>query len=254
MIEPTLTMAGAPRHATRSLLRAPSPASGPRPLVPRDASAEVCAGGARDYALRMPPPPTPERASGPDPAPLDSTAVLLVRAQSGDSAAREALFARFLPVLRRWAHRRLPSGARALADTDDLVQVTLVRALNRIPELEPRQEGSLLAYLRRILLNAVREEIRRSASRGEHRELADDLPDARASVVDEVVGREKMELYERGLAALTEEQQEAVVLRVEFGYSHQQIAEAMGKPSADAARMTVVRALVQLAKAMGEDT
>jgi RNA polymerase sigma-70 factor (ECF subfamily) len=186
----------------------------------------------------------------PAPASLESTAVLLTRARDGDEAARERLFARFLPVLRRWAHRRLPARARGLADTDDLVQVTLTRTLGRLRDLEPRQEGSFLAYLRRILLNAVREEIRRSSRRGAHEELSPELADDRASVVDEVLGREKMRAYEEALARLPEEQQEAVILRLEFGYSHAQVAEALGKRSADAARMTVVRALVQLAKAM----
>jgi RNA polymerase sigma-70 factor (ECF subfamily) len=38
------------------------------------------------------------------------------------------------------------------------------------------------------------------------------------------------------------------MLRVEFGLSYPEIAEAMGKSSANAARMLVVRALVHLAE------
>lgn len=195
-----------------------------------------------------PDPPSPDRA---DPS-LDSTSILLVRAREGDQGARERLFARFLPVLRRWAHGRLPPRARGLADTDDLVQVTLTRALARLPDLEPREEGSFLAYLRRILLNAIREEVRRSARRGTQNELTPDLPDERASVVDELLSHETMRLYEEALAHLSEEQQEAIILRLEFRYSHAQIAEALGKRTANAARMTVVRALMQLARAMEE--
>jgi len=47
---------------------------------------------------------------------------------------------------------------------------------------------------------------------------------------------------------LNEEQQQAVLLRVEFGYTYAQIAEALAKPSADAARMTVARAFANLAR------
>ena len=50
---------------------------------------------------------------------------------------------------------------------------------------------------------------------------------------------------------LGERDREAVILRVEFGYSHEEIAEAIGSPSANAARMTVARALVRLAEEMG---
>jgi RNA polymerase sigma-70 factor (ECF subfamily) len=66
------------------------------------------------------------------------------------------------------------------------------------------------------------------------------------------VNREKLERYERGLARLVPDQREAVLLRLEFGYSHAEIAEALGRPSADAARMVVARALVSLAEAIDE--
>jgi RNA polymerase sigma-70 factor (ECF subfamily) len=43
---------------------------------------------------------------------------------------------------------------------------------------------------------------------------------------------------------------DASIPRVEFGLSYAEVAETLGKPSADAARMAVVRALVKLAKEM----
>lgn len=49
--------------------------------------------------------------------------------------------------------------------------------------------------------------------------------------------------YKAALATLTEEQRQAVVLRVQMGFTYQQVAEAMGSPSMDAARMLVARAL-----------
>ena len=52
------------------------------------------------------------------------------------------------------------------------------------------------------------------------------------------------------LSRLTEEEREAVVTRVEFGLTYAEVAEALGKPSPDAARMAVVRALVKLAREM----
>jgi len=44
------------------------------------------------------------------------------------------------------------------------------------------------------------------------------------------------------------------VSRVEFGMSYEEVAEVLGKPSANAARMAVVRALVRLAEEMKGDT
>jgi RNA polymerase sigma factor (sigma-70 family) len=181
-----------------------------------------------------------------------ATAVLIARARVGDVDAREALFQRFLPVLRRWAHRRLPLHARDLNETSDLVQITLLRALNRIERFEARGEGAFLAYLRQILLNVVREEIRRSSRRGPHEELQETLASPYASVVERAIGAEQMERYQQALSTLSEEQQQAVILRLEFGYTYEQIAEALDKPSSDAARMTVVRALAALTRSIDD--
>lgn len=185
---------------------------------------------------------------------LETTAWLLDRARQGDSGARERLFQRLLPVLRRWAQGRLPAHARDLAETDDLVQVTLVRALARLDAFESRGEGALLGYLRQILLNAVREEIRRSGRRGRRESLdGHDPVDPERAPLDEVLGREQVERYERALTQLQEDQRQAVLLRLEFGYSYAQIAEAMARPSADAARMLVVRALAHMARLLNDD-
>ena len=177
--------------------------------------------------------------------------VLLERARSGDARATDRLLGRFLPMLRRWAHRRLPMHARGMAETDDLVQVTLMRALRHVPTFEQRREGAFLAYLRIILVNLVREELRRSRALVA-REQEFDGPGEAASELERLIGRERLEAYERGLLVLDEEQREAVLLRLEFGLSHQEIAEALGKPSANAARMTVARAMAVLARYLDE--
>jgi RNA polymerase sigma-70 factor (ECF subfamily) len=182
---------------------------------------------------------------------LESTAVLLDRVRSGDEGARERLFTRVLPTLHRWAHRRLPEAARDLADTEDIVQVTVSRALARLQHFEHRGEGAFLGYLRQILFNVIRDERRRVARHPRGQTLDETMADPAPSLLDRTIDRDTLERYERALASLGEEAREAVLLRVEFGYSHLQIAEALGKPSADAARMTVARAIVALARRMG---
>jgi RNA polymerase sigma-70 factor (ECF subfamily) len=183
---------------------------------------------------------------------LETTSDLLARVRAGDGAARERLVARYLPLLRRWAHGRLPFSARGLADTDDLVQVTLLRALDRVEEFEPRREGAFLAYLRSILLNAIRYEIRRSVRLPGGAKLGENVADPEPSPLEQAIGRDLLDSYETALATLPEDQQEAVILRVEFGFTHEEIAAATGSPSANAARMRVSRALVRLAEALDE--
>ena len=185
---------------------------------------------------------------------MESTVLLLREVREGDVAARERarerLLARYLPVLRRWAHGRLPLDARSLADTDDLVQVTFIRVLKHMEGFEPRHEGAFLAYLRRALINAMRDEIRRSARRGTQEEVAEDLPDPGPSPLESALGRDAVERYEAAFAKLGQENQEAIFLRMEMGFTYEQIAEALDKPTANAARMTVSRALARLAQEM----
>jgi RNA polymerase sigma-70 factor (ECF subfamily) len=181
---------------------------------------------------------------------MDSTAALLARVRGGDGAAREALFQRYLPLLRRWAHGRLPARARGLSDTDDLVQMTLIRALNHVEDFESRHEGAFLAYLRQILLNQVRDEIRKTNRRPSGEEIGDDLQDPGPSPLDQTIGRQAVERYEAALATLPKDQQQAVIMRLELGMTYEEIALAVGRPTANAARKMVERAIARLAEQM----
>jgi RNA polymerase sigma factor (sigma-70 family) len=184
---------------------------------------------------------------------LESTASLLARVRCGEPQARERLVIRYLSVLQRWAHRRLPAAARDLIDTDDLVQDTLFRALDKVGSFEPRREGAFLAYLRRILVNQIRDQIRRSARRPGGEAVVEEVPDAGLSPLEVAIGKEAFASYNTALTKLTDEEQEAVILRIEMGFTHQQVAEALGKPTSDSARMCVARALVRLAEIMDEE-
>lgn len=186
------------------------------------------------------------------PNPLLSTGALLSRARAGDERARDALAARYLTVLRRWAHGRLPRAARDLVDTDDIVQSSLYRAMGRIADFENRGTGAFLGYIRQILLNQIRDEARRARRRPEHGPLRDDLRAGDLSPLEEMIGREKLAAYERGLAELPDSQREAVIMRLELGLRYREIAEAMGLPSGNAARMLVSRGLVRMTSEVRE--
>jgi RNA polymerase sigma-70 factor (ECF subfamily) len=171
---------------------------------------------------------------------------LLVRARSGDREALERLLVRYRPVLRRWAKGRLPVWARDLAETDDLVQDTLVQTVGKIGAFEPRHDGALLAYLRKALQNRLRDEIRRRGRMPERASLDTQAPDDTASPLERAVGVQNLELYEAALARLRPEDRELIVLRLEMRLSYEELAKAARKPSANAARMAVLRALVRL--------
>jgi RNA polymerase sigma-70 factor (ECF subfamily) len=196
-------------------------------------------------ATPMPPDQTP-----PAGVAVDSTVDLVERAKAGDSDAVNRLFARFLPSLRRWASGRLPRWTRDLMDTDDLVQETLIRAVKRIDQFESRHEGALQAYLRQAVVNRIRDEVRRSKRSPVATALDDHAADRGASPLEDAIGAEALERYEAALARLRPEEREAIVARVEMDGSYQEVAQALGRPSADAARMAVSRALLRLAEEM----
>lgn len=180
----------------------------------------------------------------------ESTFHLLERARVGDQQALERLFARHLKPLQRWARGRLPKWARDLADTDDLVQDTLVQTFKRIGEFEPRRVGALQAYLRQAVLNRIRNELRRKG-REPHATDFDGIEiESAESPLEQAIGREAVERYEAALRRLTADEREAIIARVEMGYSYEELAEALGKPTPDAARKAARRALVRLAEEM----
>jgi RNA polymerase sigma-70 factor, ECF subfamily len=181
---------------------------------------------------------------------LDSTFDLVERAKTGDADALNRLFTRFLPPLRRWASGRLPRWTRDLMDTDDLVQETVLRSVKRIEAFESRHEGALQAYLRQAVVNRIRDEVRRTKRAPVAAELDENQSDDQASPLDEAIGHEAVERYEAALGRLRPEEREAVVARIEMDGSYQDVAQALGKPSADAARMAVSRALLRLAEEM----
>jgi RNA polymerase sigma factor (sigma-70 family) len=183
----------------------------------------------------------------PDP---ESSLDLLKRVQAGDAAALDALMARYRPRLVRWATGRLPAHARDLAETQDLVQETLVRAFRKIGEIEIRGEGALQAYLRQVLLNALRDELRRVRRRPPGSELESGVAADEPSPLEQAVSSEAIARYERALSVLRPADRELVIAHIEFGFSHQELASAFGKPTANAARMGLQRALLLLAKEM----
>ena len=181
---------------------------------------------------------------------LVATGRLLARARSGDRTALEALYLRYLPRLRRWARARLPRGARGVLDTNDVVQDALVQTLHHLDAFDPKHSGAFGGYLRKIVRNRLVDEVRRVQRRPEAVAASSGILDPGPSPLDEAIGSERVDCYERAFALLTRDEQAALTLRLEDRVSYQEIALELNKPSADAARMAVKRALVRLAGEM----
>ena len=180
----------------------------------------------------------------------DKTLELLARARTGDRDALERLFARHIPLLKRWASGRLPRWARDIADTSDLIQESVFETFKHLESFEPRGEGAIQAYLRQAVVNRLRNQLRRVVTRPVRTELDPGLPDEAPSPLEAAIGRQTLDRYEAALLRLRPEERDAIVCRVEFGMTYAEIARALERPSTDAARMAVVRALERLVEEM----
>jgi RNA polymerase sigma factor (sigma-70 family) len=183
-------------------------------------------------------------------APLETTISLLAKAKDGDSTALDQLVERSLPPLRRWARGRLPQYARGIGDTQDLVQDAVLRTLPRLSSFEARHPGALQAFLRQAVANRIIDEIRKVNRRPGVSELPETQPDTGPSPLEQAIGREGFERYEAALQQLKPADREAIIARIELQQSYEEVAIALGKQSADSARMAVTRAIARLVAVM----
>jgi RNA polymerase sigma factor (sigma-70 family) len=183
---------------------------------------------------------------------MTSTIELLERFKQGDQQAVGQLVERSLPSLTRWARGRMPRWARDAAETRDLVQDAVLRALPHLKTFEARHPGALQAYLRHAINNHIKDEIRKVRARPEAASLSDEHPDERPSPLEQAIGRQGVAKYDAALKQLRESDQQAIIARLELQQSYEEIAIALGEPSADAAKMAVVRALKNLLRSLSQ--
>ena len=178
---------------------------------------------------------------------------LVQRANAGDQGALDALCARYLPRLQRWAHGRVPPAARSALQTHDLVQDTLIRVLERLPSFEPRHEGAFQGYVRTALLNRIRDIARQYQRKGAQDPLDSEIAGHEHSPLDLAIGQETIDRYEAALERLRQEERDLIIARIEMGLPHAEIARMFDKPSVAAVHMALSRALVRLAEEMAHE-
>jgi RNA polymerase sigma-70 factor (ECF subfamily) len=176
----------------------------------------------------------------------EETVELVERAKAGDEQALEQLIARVLPRIQRWAHGRLPRGARSMLDTVDIVQDVLVSSVRHLENFEQRGPGAFVAYLRRGLVNRLEDERRKLACRPVQSEMPNDVVAHEPTPLQQVLKSERQARYEAALAELDDAEQAAIIGRFEWGYSYADLAIALGKPTDGAARAAVLRAVQRL--------
>ena len=184
--------------------------------------------------------------------PLASTAILITQAQAGDQAARAEVLLRYREPLARFLRGRLSPQARGALDTSDIVQGTLTAGLQQLERFEYRGLGSFWTYLRRIGINLILAEERRRVNRPDDGNDPAGLAAAAGKSGENppaaLLRKETIEAFEAALEQVPEPARSALLLRLELGLPYGVIASECGYPSADAARMAIVRNLAGLAR------
>jgi RNA polymerase sigma-70 factor (ECF subfamily) len=156
---------------------------------------------------------------------LDDAALerLVDLARDGDSEAFGLLFDHFHGPL----YRFIVSRVQRPADAEDLTQVVFVKVLEALPRYESRGipfGGWLFRLARNTVIDFVR-------TRHDHSEL-DTVAERQGTDIapdDLAIIREDTEAVGAALAALTDDQREAIALRFFAGLSAREAAEAMGR-------------------------
>jgi RNA polymerase sigma-70 factor (ECF subfamily) len=148
-----------------------------------------------------------------------------------------------LPALWRTARRMTRSGA----DAEDLVQATVVRALERKQELrEPeRIRGWLLRVQRTVALNGVRG----ARHRLEVIDGGEGAPEPRGDLEADILGRGFADEVERALGTLQPEWRDALLLREVEELSYEEIARIQACP-VGTVRSRLARARLAIVEAM----
>jgi RNA polymerase sigma factor (sigma-70 family) len=175
-----------------------------------------------------------------------STRTLVRRTRLGDGAAGNRLFTRIVRRVRWWAQGRLHRQARDMTDTVDVVQEAAVGVWRNLDRIQLKAPGDLEAYLMRAVRNRIQDEARKANARPLSTHFDSQLPDQAPTPLELLVGAEQSAEFQAAFSQLTNDERESILARYEYGYSYEETASVLGKPSAVAARMAVNRAVAHL--------
>jgi RNA polymerase sigma-70 factor (ECF subfamily) len=181
---------------------------------------------------------------------MDSTRGLFFRAKEGDLEAREKLWKKLRERLCRYAHGRLPKRLRSLVETEDVVQDALAQTFRRIDLFDPKHSGAFGVALWVTIKRCLIDQHRRAGRQPAEGETASSLAAQGPSPMEEAIEKEKLERVISARSKLSEEDQALLHARLDLDLGFTDVALLFGKPSPDAARVAVQRAIGRLVKKM----
>ena len=181
-----------------------------------------------------------------------TTKTRIARAKSGDREAFDELVAELRPRLIAFAQTRLGPDLRSRTEPEDIVQDTVVRALQSFERFEWRGENSLFNWFASILEYRIRD-LSRARQRTGHGRLEIDPATDSVSASQAVRREERLERLEAALGSLNEAHREVVRLVRFEELSFVEVGTRIGR-SPGAVRQLFLRALEKLRESFGPET
>lgn len=139
-----------------------------------------------------------------------------------DRQAQNELYTRYATLLFTLCRRYTKDESEAL----DLLQDSIIKALNKISSFKYSGKGSLYAWIRRITVNAAIDNIRKHRIKLVSLDLfnSDTIPEPQESDVAEITQEQLLDI----ISDLPEAQRAVFNMFCIDGYSHKEIAEMLG--------------------------
>lgn len=180
-------------------------------------------------------------------------------ARQGDGEARGALLESCRRYLKYIARCELSKGLEVKEDASDIVQLTFVKAESKFDDFAGKDPETLRRWLGGILRNTLKDLVRKYEKAGKRdakRERRLDassqiqrkqnLPAADKTPSQILMAQERVEVLDRALECLPEDQRQVVFLRTQKQLKFEEIGRLMNR-SGEAARALWTRAIERLA-------
>lgn len=189
------------------------------------------------------------------------TRELVALAKEGDNAAIDQLCSVYSDRVRWMVRFRMSGELRSKLESMDLVQETLIRALNGLNGFTYKNEGDFVRWLSRIAenelkgklrrLHADKRDIRREVRHGDDAEATECKRAVHNGTIQNTTPslilsrKEDLARLEQAIDRLKPEYRQVIVLNKIDGLSYKEIGDKLGK-STDAVGMLLSRAMVAL--------
>jgi RNA polymerase sigma-70 factor (ECF subfamily) len=183
---------------------------------------------------------------------------LIDQARAGDRDATAALVRAVEPALRDAISRSIPRALRRRVGTDDLLQATLLVAIDQLPRFEYRGDREFVAWITTIAAQRIHESDRfhraQKRDRGRDRSLSGSAPfvACETSPTQSAARAEQRIVLRDAVAKLPDDERRVVELRTFEGLAFREIATRLGLSDRHAAMRAFERAMERLARIVGE--